>query len=98
MLFYCFPLVLCVVVTDKNKEMSSVHHELAILYMPDHEPKALLCKAAMYVESEQYEAACDIYQGLFLSIDDIGAHYQPYVLNNHGERNLHAALINSLSD
>ena len=62
-----------------------MHHDLAIAYMPDGEPKALLCKAAMYVEVGKYEDACEIYADMFAAIDDIGAQYQPYVLNNHGE-------------
>lgn len=64
--------------------MSRVHHELAIAYMPVGEPKALLSKAAMYVELGQYEEACEIYRDMYASVDDMRAHYQPYVLNNYG--------------
>lgn len=69
---------------DMNQEMSSIHHELSMMYMPDEEPKARLCKAAMYLEISKYEDACVIYQDMFNEVDELDALYQPYVLNNHG--------------
>mmetsp|Transcript_4363 Transcript_4363/g.7448 ORF Transcript_4363/g.7448 Transcript_4363/m.7448 type:complete len:137 (-) Transcript_4363:98-508(-) len=63
--------------------MSTVHHDLAIAHMPDGEPKALLCSAAMYVEVGRLEEGCTIYRDMFLTADDLEAQYRPYVLNNY---------------
>ena len=65
--------------------MSRIHHDLAISYMPDDEPKALLCTAAMYVEVGRLEEGCVIYREMYKTVDEMEAQYRPYVLNNYGK-------------
>jgi hypothetical protein len=70
---------------ENDKEMSRIHHDLAISYMPDDEPKALLCTAAMYVEVGRLEEGCVIYREMYKTVDEMEAQYRPYVLNNYGK-------------
>lgn len=81
------------ITAENDSAMHTVHHDLAILFMPDGEPKALLSKAGMHVEVGNYEDACAIYREMYANVDDTETKYQPYVINNYGKSPTHHSPI-----